>query len=455
MAKAGKITLASLAIPILIEQVLRNFLGTVNVFMLGNYSDDAVAAVGVANQIISVVLVTFTMISSGAAVIINQNLGANQHEQAGRVSMNAVGISAALGGIISIALIFLAVPILNLLGLEQGLIDDAAIYLQWVGGSSIMIAASSTLSILFRCYGNAKVPMIVVMVLNVINVVGNYLVIFRPFPFPLHGTEGIGIIRFISETIGVLLLVILLVRARYPHFRVSNLWKIFPRTLKEVTSLGFMTGVEGISYMMSQVVTTGFLTAFGAAALSAKVYVNTIDYYAYVIGMSIGQAAQVIAGQMMGAGKMEEAFRYIRKTWVKVGICNVAISTAIFLLGRPLMGLFTSDEEIIAASLPLLALCILINTGRSFNHTFNYGLRASGYVFYPMIVAGCSIWLINCGFGFVCSTVMGLGIIGLWIGMAADDIVRGLIATFLWHRRKWEKSVKVVNKSQPAAETTE
>lgn len=448
----GKISLFSLALPILIEQVLRNFLGTVNVLMLGNYSDDAVAAVGVANQIMNVVIITFTMLSSGAAVVINQGLGARRDEDAGRISMNAVGVSVLLGAVMSLVFICCAPVIMGLMGLEESLIADASIYLQWVGGASIMISVSSTISVLFRCYGNAKVPMAVVMFINVVNVVGNYLVIFRPFEIPLHGISGVGIVRFVSETVGLVLLVIVLAKARFSFYRLRNLWNIRLKTLGQILSIGFMSGAEGISYTLGQVITTGFLAAFGAAMLSAKVYVQTVDYYAYVIGLSIGQAAQIIAGQMMGAGKLEEAYQYIKRKWRSVFICNFAISTLIFLLHRPIMGMFTSNEEIIAASMPLFALCILINIGRSFNHSFNYGLRASGYVFWPMMIAIGSIWLINVGMGFVFSTVLGLGIVGMWISMAADDVIRGLATGALWRSKRWKKSVETLGEAKiPAA----
>ena len=152
-----------------------------------------------------------------------------------------------------------------------------------------MISVSSVISVLFRCYGNAKVPMAIVLFINIVNVIGNYLVIFRPFEIPLYGISGIGIIRFASETIGLLLSVLLLAAARF-GYKLKYLWRIKLHTLGQIVSIGFMSGAEGISYTLGQVVTTGFLGAFGTAALSAKVYVQTIDYYAYVIGQSIGQA---------------------------------------------------------------------------------------------------------------------------------------------------------------------
>ena len=441
--KEGSYSLISLTVPILIEQVLRNLLGTINVFMLGQYSDDAVAAVGVANQIVSVVLIAFTMIASGAAIVINQSLGAKRETEAGMFSMNAIGIGTAAGSLVSVFLVVLARPMITWLGLESNLIDSAAVYLRWVGGASVFIALSSVISSLFRCYGRAGTPMFVVIVINILNFAGNYLVIFRPIDFPLSGVEGVGIVRFISEAAGVLLLAVLLVHARFKEQHVRDIVRIRPASFKRIAGLGFMTGAEGISYMMAQVVTTGFLTAFGTAALSAKVYVNTIDYYAYVIGNSVGQAVQITSGRLMGAGKFDDAYRNTNRHWGIVLGCNLFFSVLAYAFHRPLVGLFTSSEEVIAISGPLFLLCIAINFGRSLNHTFNYGLRAAGFTFWPMIIASSSIWLVNCVLGYVLCTVCGLGAVGLWIAMAADDILRGSIATCFWRSRRWEKSVKV------------
>lgn len=447
-AQEGNYSLISLAIPILIEQVLRNLLGTINVFMLGKYSDEAVAAVGVANQIISVVLIAFTMIASGAAIVINQSLGAGKESDAGRFSMNAVGIGVASGAAVSAILLLLATQMMKWLGLEEDLIASAAVYLRWVGGASVFIALSSVIAVLFRCYGKAKIPMIVIAIVNLLNFAGNYLVIFRPFPFVLQGVEGVGIIRFASEAFGAGLLIILLIREHFKSQHVRDVWHIKPAAFRRIAGLGFMTGAEGISYMLAQVVTTGFLTAFGTAALSAKVYVNTIDYYAYVIGNSIGAAVQIISGRQMGARQFDQAYRNTNRHWFAVLGCNMFFSAAVYVFHRPLMSLFTGSEEVIALSAPLFLLCIAINFGRSLNHTFNYGLRAAGFTFWPMIIASTSIWLINCGMGYVFSTALGLGVVGLWIAMAADDIIRGSIAAMFWRSRRWEQSVLNAQRKQ-------
>lgn len=432
--------LLSLALPILIESVLRSFLGTVNVSMLGHYSDNAAAAVGVANQCINVVVVAFTMITSGTAVLINQHLGAKKDREAFHVGMNAFAVAFCLGAIVSVAMLAGGEFLLSLLGLEDGLMNDALTYLRWSGSAAVFMAMSSLISVLFRCHGNAKVPMFVVMFSNVFNVIFTYLVIYRPVEIPLEGVFGIGVIRFCSDVITFTLLLLLLIRARF-GYQVRDLFRWKLEHVKRILGIGFMTGAEGISYTSTQVITTGFLAAFGATALSTKVYVQNIEYYAYIMGSSIGQGAQILSGQMMGAGKLDKAYKYIQKVWRVVVSSNIVFGVSMFLFSDQLMQIFTSDPAIIAMAKPLLAIDIAIHIARSFNHTQNQGLRASGYVFWPMIIAVCSIWACNVGLGYLFSVGLQWGIIGIWIAAAADEWTRGICVLCLWISKRWKKSV--------------
>ena len=155
-APVRKMSILSLAIPILIEQVLRNLMGTVNVFMLSNYSDGAVAAVGVANQIMNVVVIAFTMISAGAAIVVNHALGAKtlrgrrggQHER--------YNVVRGAGLLVSVALILFDGQFVRMVGLEDALRPDAVSYLRITGGAAFVLALSTMMSTIFRCYGNAR-----------------------------------------------------------------------------------------------------------------------------------------------------------------------------------------------------------------------------------------------------------------------------------------------------------
>ena len=106
------------------------------------------------------------------------------------------------------------------------------------------------------------------------------------------------------------------------------------------------------------------------------------------------------------------------------------------------MSLFTENPAIVEIARKLFLIDIFIHAGRSLNHSFNYGLRSAGYVFWPMIIAVSSIWLCNVGLGYVFSTTFGLGVIGLWLAQMTDEWVRGLSMMTLWLRRKWEKPLR-------------
>ena len=143
--------LLPLALPILVEQLLRSLMGTVNTFMLSRLSDEASAAVGVANQILNVVIIAATMLASGTAVVINQNLGAGKNREAAQITMNSISVSALVGAVLSAVVLIFARSFVSLMGLQAGLVEDATVYLRIVGVSCVMQFISTMIAKHFRC----------------------------------------------------------------------------------------------------------------------------------------------------------------------------------------------------------------------------------------------------------------------------------------------------------------
>ncbi len=440
-APVKKLSIISLAIPILIELVLRNLMGTVNVFLLSEYSDSAVAAVGVANQVMNVVVIAFNVVCAGTAVVVNQALGGKRYQEASHVAMNALCVALGLGLLVSTVMITCGGTFMVWLGLTPDLLPDGTAFLRTVGGASVLMACTTMIGTLFRCYGNARIPMYVVMFTNVLNILGSWIVIYRPFETPLAGVPGVAAVRVASEAAGVVLAVLLLLRARL-GFRLRDMVRFERGQLWRIVSIGFMSGAEGISYTLGQVVTTSFITGLGAAALSAKVYVQNVDYYAYVIGLSIGQATQIIAGHWLGAGQFDKAHRFVNRSHRYVCACNVAFGLLLWLAAPQVIGLFSKDPAVLDIARQLLFIDIFVHMARAFNHTHNYGNRAAGYVGVPAVIAAVSIWTFNVGLGGLLVT-LGLGIPGLWIGQAVDEWVRGVATCALWQSRRWERTVVV------------
>lgn len=436
-----KLSLLSLAFPILIEQILRNLMGTMNTYMLSRISDNASAAVGVANQILSVVNIASFMISTGAAVLINQKLGAGKDDEAAQITMNGLTLAAIIGLVMSFVSFTFSRALVTAMGLQPELVTDAANYLRIVGASCVIQFTSTMIATVFRCHGRALLPMLVILLNNIINVSGSLLVVSDKLP--VKGVSGIAAVRLLSEAIGLAVIIVLLTRQKW-GLEAKYLVRLKKNYIGKLAGLGFMTGMEGISYSIAQLLTTSFITVLPAAVLSAKVYTQSVNNYAFVVGMAIGQAAQIIAGHMIGAGEYEKARKFIRNAWLGVLGCNLVFSFSFYLFATNIIGLFTKSDEIIQIARTLLMIDIITCCGRSFNHSYSFGLRAAGWVFWPMIIAVSSIWIIQVVVGYFITIPLGLGVIGLWIAQASDEWLRGLINGYLWLSKKWMKK-NIVN----------
>lgn len=198
--------LARLAAPIFIETLLIMMLGAVDTVMLSRHSDNSVAAVGVVNQIIMLTFLVFEVINLGTSVLCSQYLGARLHKQVVQVVGVSLLVNFAVGVGISMLLFGCAEPILRLMGLGPELMQDGMDYMRIVGAFAFFQALSLTLSASLRSANKAVYPMLVTVVVNVLNIIGNYSLIFGRFGFPELGVEGAAISTAFSRGVSMVIL---------------------------------------------------------------------------------------------------------------------------------------------------------------------------------------------------------------------------------------------------------
>ena len=204
--------LAKLATPIFIETLLIMMLGAVDTIMLSRHSDNSVAAVGVVNQIIMLTFLVFEVINLGTSVLCSQYIGARQEKKVVQVVGVSLIVNLFVGGIISFFLFFKSATILQWMGLNEELMQDGVEYMRIVGAFAFFQAISLTLSASLRSANKAIYPMLVTVVVNIINIFGNYSLIFGKFGFPELGVEGAAIATAFSRGASMLILFIILVK---------------------------------------------------------------------------------------------------------------------------------------------------------------------------------------------------------------------------------------------------
>ncbi|MCL7746251.1 MATE family efflux transporter [Halalkalibacter alkaliphilus] len=433
------LTLFAITWPIFIEIMLHMIMGNADTLMLSQYSDDAVAAVGVSNQLMSVIIVMFGFIATGTSILIAQFLGAKKEKKASQLAVVSLAANVVIGLLLSIILLFFSETFLRLMSLPKELMDSAVTYLRIVGGFAFVQALIMTIGAIIRSHGFTKDAMYVTVGMNIVNIFGNYVLIFGAFGFPVLGVTGVAIATVFSRSIGVIILLYLLYKRLDGKLPFSFL-RTFPKLeVQSLLKIGIPTAGEHLSYTGSQLVITYFIATMGTEALTTKVYAQNIMMFILLFSVAIGQGTQIIIGHQVGANKIEEAYRRCMRS-LKIAITVSATMAILFyFLSKPIFSLFTSNESIIGLGSLLLLLTIILEPGKAFNLVVINSLRAAGDVRFPVYMGILSMWGVSVTISYTLGIYFGLGLIGVWIAFTLDEWLRGLLMLWRWRGRKWQR----------------
>lgn len=431
--------LFKLAAPIFIETLLIMMLGAVDVIMLSRHSDNSVAAVGVVNQIIVLTFLIFEVINLGTSVLCSQYLGAKMHKNVVQVVGVSLLMNLVVGVSVSLFLFGMNETILQWMGLTPELMKDGTDYMRIVGAFAFFQAISLTLSASLRSANKAIYPMMVTVVVNILNIIGNYTLIFGEFGFPEMGVEGAAISTAFSRGVSMVILFIILFKKHIRKFPLAY-FRPFPfKELKNLLKVGLPSAGEQLSYSSSQVVITYFINVLGTEALAARTYSVNIIMFSFLFCIAIAQGGAICIGHLIGEKRPHAAFllgKYVMKKSVLITVC-LSLITA--LMGPFIFGWLTTNEQIIRMGVTILAIDVILEIGRPINIFATNALRAAGDVNYPFYLGLVVMWSVAVGCGYLFGIHWGWGLAGMWVAFLLDENIRGIVFVRRWYGIKWVK----------------
>lgn len=435
----GKLSrqLTSLAGPIFIETLLVMMLGAVDTFMLSRYSDNSVAAVGVVNQLMNLVFLLFEVISIGTSILCSQYIGAGRRDKV----IQVVGISLIfnlLSGLaISLGLYFFADDLLHMMGLRPDLMSDGLPYMKIVGGFAFLQAISLSLSASLRSADKAKYPMYVSVIVNVLNIIGNYSLIFGKFGMPALGVEGAAISTSLCRFASVVMLFVILFKKHIPSFP-KELFLPFPWIeLKNLLKIGIPSAGEHFSYSLSQVVITYFINMISNQALATRTYIVNIVMFTYIFALSIAQGGAILIGHLVGMKKINGAYAIGKRIMRLCTATSVTLSLMTAVFGKHIISMLTSDPWIISTGATILWVEILLENGRALNLFGVNSLRSAGDIYFPVLVGIVVMWGVQVVGSYILGISIGWGLVAMWVVFALDENIRGYIFLRRWNSFKW------------------
>ncbi|WP_240479733.1 MATE family efflux transporter [Paenibacillus wynnii] len=441
--KSKELNLVRLTWPIFLELFLFMLMGSVDTFMISSVSDDAVAGVGAANQIIAMAILVLSVIGNGAAMVVSQYLGSKRPQEAAQVIGNALTLNLAIGLILSTFLLSFGGYLLQALNVTGDILVYAKSYIHIVGSFIFFQALINALAATIRTHGFTKQTMVVSMQMNIIHVIGNYILIFGHFGFPALGVQGAAISTIISRFICLILFFLLL----YRIMEVRVVWNYYIKLTKkyvlQILKIGIPSAFESITYQSCQLVFTMYITYLGAEAMATRQYALNISSYIFLFSVAVSMGTSIMVGRLVGANRPQEAYERVFKSVKWALLATVIIDTLIIAFRVPLLGLFTDNQSIVVMGAQVILLSFFLETGRTCNLVIINSLRASGDAKFPVYMGLLSMVCMSLPLGYFLVFTLDLGLAGVWLATAADEWVRAIIMYFRWRSRAWEKHALV------------
>ncbi len=435
-----KTGLLTIAWPIFVEQGLRMLIVIVDALMVSRaVSVGAAAALSGANQWIYTGWTVFNFIAIGASVVITHHLGAGDRAGAARITTTAIAACTWLGAATSLALWLLAGPLLAL-NVHASLVAHGEPYLRIVGGMLFLDAMNMAIAATLRAHRHTRDTMVVLGGQGVLSLAGNCVVLFGLFGAPHMGVTGVALSGVFSRACACVALWILLDRRTQLRLRVRDFFVLSWNQLRRVLRIGLPAAGENLCYLGALMVVTSFVKELGGQAQAAQAVAQNLQRLVIIFSLSLGLGTEIVIGHLVGAGRLEEAYHTLLKN-LRLGILLALGAVLIVAACAPVIaGQFTDDPAIRSLSVQLMLLGILIEPGRVFNIVVINSLRATGDVWFPIAMGAFSMWCVWVPLAWLLGLHTPLGLHGIWLTMALDEWLRGLMMRRRWKQRHWVKT---------------
>ena len=434
--------LKKLILPLIMEQLLAILVGMLDTVMISGVGEAAVSGVSLVDNINILVIQVFAALATGGAVVAGHALGQQNEEAAGRSAWQMVLFLLYTSVITTIILIGGNKGILRAIfgQVEEEVMRSATTYLIITGLSICPLALYNGCAALFRAMGDSKTTMYISLLMNLMNLVGNAVLIFI---FKL-GVAGAAISTTISRSVAAGIIFYLLFRkGKAICFRNRVTARINIELVKKILYIGVPNGLENSLFQLGKILLLSLVSTFGTSAIAANAVCGTVANFNILPGMAIGMAILSVTSYCVGAGDYGQARYYTKKLMRLTSVCMIAVSVIMIVLCRKMLLLYhltPETEELAVQVIRFHAFMCMFAWVPSFS--LPNTLRAAGDVMWTMAIAIVSMWVFRIGTAYFFSNVFHLGLMGIWIAMTIDWIFRGICYEIRYHSGKWEKAMK-------------
>lgn len=431
----------ALAWPAICEMMLYMLLDFVDVAFVGRLGAQALAGVGLGAQIYFSGLFMFSALAAGATALIARSIGAKEYARAGEVARQSLALAFVVGIVISLAAVFFAENLISLFRIEPAVRMIATDYLRTTGCAATFGLVLFISNGIFRGAGMTKIPMLVAVLTNAINIGGDYVLIFGKLGFPAMGAQGAAIATALAQVAGCFTILFLLNFGLTPlRFRLCDLFRRREGSyLQKIVSLSLPAGCEEVLMSLGRIIGSYMLVGLGTMSFAAHQVALTAESLSYMPGYGFAVATTTLVGQALGAQNASKARQHAWEAARLAIFVMGGISLLFLLFPTGIVRIFARDPGVLVQSAVCLRIAAIEQPGIALDMVLAGALRGAGDTRTPMLITVFSTWFLRIPLIYLAINVFSCGLPVIWGIAVFDWSVRALLVALVFQRGRWQQ----------------
>lgn len=384
------------SLPIMAMDILQLLFNTADMVVVGRFSGgDALAAVGATGSIINLFITLFMGLSAGTSVVVARDYGAGKIDDVSRSVHTSIAVSVIGGLMVMFAGLAFCKPLLVLMGTPGDILNLSTLYMRIYFISMPASMVYNFGAAILRAVGDSRRPMYFLIIAGILHVGFNLF-----FVIVLHmSVAGVAWATVISQYLAVLLIMLCLSHYDGPIRFIPRQIGIDAQKLKAIIRIGLPAGLQGLLFSISNVLIQSAVNSFGSTMVAASSAAANVENYLGTTMNAYYNAAITFTAQSMGAKRYDRIDAVAKVCAALVFITWICLGGATMLFGRPLLGIFTSDPEVIRLGMLRLYVMMIAYFTCGIMNVYPGLTRAMGYSISPMLctlVGACllrMVWL--------------------------------------------------------------
>ncbi len=430
-------TLRKFALPLAVSFLINMLYAWVDMFYVSRLGNNAIAAVGVGEQILFFAFGIGIGFGVGTGVIVARRIGEGNVKEAGKTATQSLAFIFIFGIVIAIA-IYLSIPLLlNLLNITGNVRLFAYSYLNIIIIGMPFNFIIFQVNSMIRSSGNSFIPMLILIIANVLNAILSPFFIFGLLSFPQWGVYGAGFATMLAQLLGSIIAISILI-IKYKKIQINfHKFRFDFSIIYKILVLGVPASLQILSISINRMILTWMTNLFGTTILATYMLGLRVDLLVFMTIFAVGASIEIATGQNIGANKLERVFKFHRSAIKQLTILMLAFGIIVFFFGKYFAMVFTNDINLINEISTYLKIT-------SFSYVFfAIGIisirviSGAGDYFRSLKIVFFIIYIIQLPLTYGLSKYTDFGHIGIWIGILISQILFSIVGIMSLNKKKW------------------